>query len=152
MTMTPSFPQGATTPVTPQLPMGVEIAIPFRIDPSTGGVAVHGSYTKIIAQHLETVVRTIVGERLMNPSYGTQVDASVFNPSYGLVSGVLADDIKKALQRYERSAHIQGVRIRQSRVGPSVVDIEIDFCLLHSLSVNTLTVALGGRLIEVTNS
>jgi hypothetical protein len=65
-------------PVPALSPYGIEIMVPFQIDPITGGVAELTDELSILNQHLATIVSTELGERLMLPAYGSNVPSDVF--------------------------------------------------------------------------
>jgi phage baseplate assembly protein W len=142
-------PQVALVPQVPLLPTGVEIAVPFQIDPATGGIAYLSSYNQIIEQHVATIVMTAFNERVMLPSYGSPLQAAVFQPIGSVMNAVLANDIKKAIAAWEPSISIVNVTINGNAQSLSELDITVSYFINPSQDVNTVQITSGGTISQV---
>ena len=60
-------PQTTVIPAVPLAPTGIEVQVPFQINPSTGQVGTVSLYQDVIAQHVLSVLMTARGERVMLP-------------------------------------------------------------------------------------
>lgn len=138
------------TPALPPLPTGIEIAVPFQIDPSTGGVAILVDYVSILAQHIETIVQTLVNERVMMPTYGSNLESSLFSPINSRIINMLPSDITQAVQSWEPAVRIVSVNTSYNQTtSPSALTIEINFSVVPFTDVNTVTVSTGGSVQQV---
>jgi phage baseplate assembly protein W len=142
-------PQSAVTPTQPTSPAGIEIKVPFQIDPSTGGVVILTNYNDIIAQHVLTALMTAPGERVMNPNYGVGLETKVFEPIYARNSAVLQQDVQSLLQATEPSVQINSIVVAQDPNYANVLDVTISYSVLPSNAVNTLSLAVGGGISQV---
>jgi phage baseplate assembly protein W len=146
-----SSPITTITPALPPSPTGIEMAVPFQIDPSTGGVAVLTDAVSILAQHIETIVLTMLGERVMMPQYGSPVEGSLFASINSRLIALLPSDITTAIQTWEPSVQVVSVtpsyNITQA---PSTLTIDIQFTVVPYANVNTVTVSTGGSVVQVT--
>lgn len=147
---------GAASPITTlaptlaPLPSGIEMAIPFQIDPSTGGVAVLTDAVSILAQHIETIVLTLLGERVMLPSYGSNLEGSLFAGIDSRTINMLPSDITTAIQQWEPGVQIVGVTPQYNpNASPGTLTIEIGFTVVPFTNVNLVIVSTGGSVEQV---
>lgn len=144
----PFSPGTGVTPVLPELPTGLEILVPFQIDSATGGVAVLVDYGSILAQHLATILMTVQGERVMNPQYGIGIQQQVFAPSY-IDVGIDSADLQRQLQADEPGVQILSVVVDANPTDPTNITVTVEFAVVPFTDVNTVTVAAGGSLLQV---
>jgi len=142
-------PGTGVTPTQSVLPTGVEILVPFQIDPATGSVAVISDYGAILAQHIETIVLTSIGERVMNPTYGYGLEGQVFHPINANTPNMLQSDITKAINKWEPRVKVQTVAVAENPTSPSLLSVTIEFSVIPFSDVNTLVVASGGTIAQV---
>jgi len=148
LTVMPSIVAAASVvPVSPAPPTGMEISVPFRIDPATGGVAVVTDYAQILEQHLLSILMTNPLERVMMPTYGAGLEAAVFGSSSTKTTVFLAQDIQKELQAWEPAVHIHGVSVTPNATNSNVLDVNVSFSIIPSNDINTVLVTVGGAVI-----
>jgi phage baseplate assembly protein W len=139
-----------TSPQVTALPTGTEIAVPFQIDPATGSVATLNDYGRIAAQHIETVILTCIGERVMLPTYGTRVSQSVFEPINNALNAVITTDIQKALSTWEPSINILSIKVNNdAQTSPTAITVNVEFSVLPYNNISTVTVTSGGSVQQV---
>ena len=147
-------PQTSVTPVTSSnIPTanGMEISVPFRIDPATGGVAIVTDYAAIIAQHIESILLTGFNERLMLLGYGSSLETAVFAPINTPLTAFLASDLKRAINQWEPAANVIKVSITNDANTPEVLNITVVYSVLPYNAVNTLTVSTGGIIQQASS-
>lgn len=144
-----TLPQTSVTPVQAAMPNQSEILVPFQIDSATGGVAQITDYKTILAQHIQTIIMTAPGERVMNPSYGVGLDASTFSPSSQVDDSALASDIQRLIARFEPAVKVWNTSISSDPSTPNVITVSIDYSVLPFQDVSTVTVTTGGPILQV---
>jgi phage baseplate assembly protein W len=142
-------PQTNVQPYQASAPQGVEIMVPFQIDPATGGVAFLSDYNAILAQHLLTIIMTGPNERVMNPTYGFGLGDLVFGPVAELTVATTADDIRKQIATWEPAVAVSNVSITQSPNNPAVVIVSVTYSVVPYTDVNQVSVAVGGGVVQV---
>jgi phage baseplate assembly protein W len=136
----------ASQAVTPQ---GIEMLIPFQIDPATGGVAFLSDSNKILAQHILTIIMTAPNERLMNPLYGFGLGDMVFGPVASLTVATTADDIKKQIASWEPAVSVSNISIDQSPTNPALVIVIVTYSVVPYTDVNQVSISVGGGIVQV---
>ena len=155
--VTPTTPGSSVVPIiaptATALPTGLEMLVPFQIDPATGAVASITNYAAILAQHIETIIMTTVGERLMIPNFGSRLVESTFAPIHGASLAMLAQDIKGAVQTWEPAVNIINVNVSTNpSMAASTLIVTVDFSVVPYNSVSTVVVNSGGSVIQVSGS
>jgi phage baseplate assembly protein W len=144
-----SSPQTTITQVEAVMPTGIEMQVPFQIDPATGGVAFLFNYNEIIAQHIETICLTVLGERLMMPGYGTGLEAQLFEPITEPASALIAKDIMTQVQGSENRIKVNSVNVGSPDATSGVLTITVNYTILPLRDQNTLRVTVGGTILQV---
>lgn len=145
-------PQVQLTPVLAAPSTGVEIAVPFHIDPATGGTAFLNQYNQILAQHIETIVLTSLGERVMFPTYGSEVESAVFSPISNAGNGALSKNIQDAIAKWEPAVSVASVTIgTKNPQSPEVLSVTVNFSIVPYTDLNTVTVTTGGNVQQVSS-
>lgn len=145
----PVSPQTGVTPVQAVLPTGIEILVPFQIDPATGGVAIISDYGTILSQHIQTIIMTAANERVMNPAYGFGLEQAVFTPINARLPSTLQSDIKTAIEKWESAVSVLAVNVSQSPQSPSLLTVTVEFVVVPFSNVNTVAVTTGGTISQV---
>ena len=133
-----------------------EIGLPFSLTPA-GGITVQGNPNRQIAQHVNGLVATQPGERVMLGNYGVNTAALLFEPNQNLVAQELHDNVAAALTRWEPGALLRNVNIIQGNIGDGQATIEVDYIRSEDANtppqlarnVNTATLRVGGTVDEV---
>ena len=144
-----SSPQTSVQPYQAAAPTGIEMLVPFQIDPATGGVAFLDNYNQILAQHILTIIMTAQNERVMNPTYGFGLGDFVFGPVAALTVATTADDIRKAIAAWEPAVTVSQVTLAQSASNPALVNVTVTYSVVPYNDVNQVSVAVGGGVVQV---
>ena len=88
--------------------MSVELQIPFGLTPS-GGVAVITNPSDQVQQHLQSLVSTNPGERVMQPKYGVPLASYLFGLDTDQTAAAVANDVSAAVTRWEPKVNVQDV-------------------------------------------
>jgi phage baseplate assembly protein W len=88
-------------------------AFPFRIDPTTGGVA-RTSTTDKLRQNVRIILGTRFGERPMLRDFGTRIHALVHDPNDAVVAELLKTQAQQALLRFEPRILVTQTQVAQS--------------------------------------
>lgn len=105
------------------------ILIPFQIDPKSGGVATVTGETLILRQQMISVLMTNNFERVMNPSFGANVQSKLFDPLDAIGSSDSANVIRETLSAISPLLGIQSVRFYQDPQEPSGVILEVQYSI-----------------------
>jgi phage baseplate assembly protein W len=150
LTVTGILSPGTTTiPVVPTPPTGLEILVPFQIDPATGGIAYLSDYIAIIEQHIVAIVMTYFEERVMLPTYGSPLAHSVFSAISGPLDALLVKDVKAAINQWEPSIVVNKISFSESSAILSELIITIEFSVVPFTDVNRVSVTTGGTITQV---
>ncbi len=101
--------------------MGVGWSFPLEVDPATGRMR-SVSYEEDIAQAIGIILRTGVGERVMQPKFGSTLPRFVFDSPNYTARVQLQQEVLQALTYWEPRIH---------KVEVSVTDGEEGCLLLH---------------------
>lgn len=130
--------------------MSTEILQPFQLTPS-GGVAVTTVPALQVQQHLQSLVSTSPGERVMQPAYGVPLASYLFGLDKSQVSMLVSKDVQTAVQRWEPTVSIRDIRTVLADDSLGSLKINVDYSPGPTPSagapVQTATVLVGGSVI-----
>lgn len=130
--------------------MARELAAPFGLTPS-GGIAVVTAPGDQVQQHLQALVSTNPGERVMRPDYGVPLASYVFGLSAQEVTPLVAADVTRAVQQWEPAVNLRDVRTTASDTSEGMVAVNVDYspgATVTASSVSaTATVLVGGSVV-----
>jgi uncharacterized protein len=106
--------------------MGCGWAFPISFDPCTGAVRML-SDEEDIHNSLDVLFATAVGERIMQPDYGSELDSFVFTPLSKSVITYMKAIISDAILFYEARIITEDIRIEPSKDRDGVLEIEITY-------------------------
>lgn len=89
------------------------IKFPFRIDPSTGGVATADGDAKI-RQNILMVLGTRLGERVMLRNFGTRIASLVHDPNDDVLADIIKTEVTEALLQWEPRVLVTSARVEQN--------------------------------------
>ena len=115
-------------------------ALPFAIDPETGGVRLRHGRDKL-AQNVRTILATRLGERPMGRNFGTQLRALIQEPNDGSLGALLQRQVREALVQIEPRVLVADVSFRGD--GPDLV-LDLTWFTAGSPQPERLSVPLGG--------
>lgn len=133
--------------------MATEIALPFRLD-LTGRVIEETDQDKLIRQHIEALVGTETGERMMLPTYGVPALSTVFTPGGVDAADILTGRVQRAATIWEPGVTVTSVTPTLTETG--VVGVNVNYqradsadSVLSPKHVNTAVISAGGTVKEV---
>lgn len=129
-------------------PSSAQIYVPFQI--ATGGsVASSAGLVQIAAQALLGVILTSPGERVMRPTYGTEVDNYVFSINSPQAQAALISDIKSVVGSLLPNISISSFQV-SNPTGSSVL-LNIVYQVLPGQTVYTAQISTGPILENVSS-
>lgn len=151
LTVLTEYPSPATSvipvvPSQPITPLGLEVMVPFQINPATGQVMTVTAYQEIIAQHVLSILMTARGERVMLPTYGVGMQNYVFQPAAPLIEAQIQSTIQTAFKTWEPAVLIQNVSIGTNSQQPNLLQVTVTYSTTPYKATNTVTVSLGGSI------
>jgi len=99
--------------------VGAGLAFPFRLD-AVGSVALVSNDAEI-QEAIHLILATVPGERPMRPEFGCGIHRYVFAPADGGTAGLMAQEVRSALERWEPRVDVIDVDVR--------VDEDVRNCL-----------------------
>ena len=132
--------------------MSTEILYPFGLS-ATGGIAVTTDPNVQASQHVNSLISTRPGERVMVPTYGIDLAGQVFGDP-DEVADAIVNDVTTAMQNWEPSVTVKSVSTAPGfDPATGLVQIEVDYVtpatgISSPTSVSTATVLVGGTVIE----
>ena len=131
--------------------MSTELQQPFGLTPS-GGVAIVGDPGTQAQQHLQSLVSTGPGERVMLPQYGVPVTSYVFGLDADQVTAQVSNDVGAAIRTWEPSIALQNVQTMVSDTSRGVVSIDVLYAPGAGVSpqaqTSIATVLVGGGVVS----
>lgn len=88
--------------------MSQEIAQPFTLD-NNGSIAVVTDTSLQVNQHVNSLISTIEGERVMLPTYGLNLAGLVFNNDNAVLLTVMQQDIQTTFAKWEPSIQVTSI-------------------------------------------
>ncbi len=95
---------------------------------ATGQLATVGGVEKV-EQSIRLVLATAYGERPMRPEFGCAIHDLVFAPTDTAFAGVVADEVRASLRRWEPRIDVEEVTVTPDDVRPGAVLIGISYRL-----------------------
>lgn len=131
--------------------MSTEIQMPFAL--GRDGAVIHTENPdEQTEQHLEALVTTQPGSRVMLPTYGVPTMPMVHRPGDLVVQSELVDDVKQACATWEPNVTIKSIAPIPSQIhdyGTSSVEIDwVQGAVAAFNQVNTATILVGGTVVE----
>jgi uncharacterized protein len=123
------------------------ISYPFRLAPG-GQVASTTKYEEIVRAHVIDALMTNLGERVMRPNYGCDIQAALFDPSDELVRADAAGQIRTRLQDYAPRCIVRSCRVEVSEAHPFMVYVSIVYKPSLYATDTELTVPVSSEYIN----
>lgn len=134
--------------------MSVEIQLPFQLG-ANGTVLTTNNQAIIADQHVQSLISTVVGERLMVPTYGLNLAGLVFGGNDPILINVIQNEVIDAFSMWEPSIVLQNVnpsRATDAQSGVAAVDVQYSVTGMNTVGssitpVNqTATMSVGGTI------
>ena len=132
--------------------MSTEILQPFGLAPD-GSIAVTTDANQQAGQHVESLVATGPGERVMIPTYGVPLRSTVFAPDDDVAVAILQQKVQSALATWEPSITINSINVVDLPGDPTgTAGIQLDWSQNAPLNssangVLTATILVGGTVV-----
>lgn len=133
--------------------MSTEILSPFQLT-SSGSVAITTSPTVQANQHVQALVSTQPGERIMLPTYGVSLNALVFAPNDPAVINIVTQDVTAAIGTWEPSLTVNSVSpVPGNDPTTGQAQVNVDYSVgaqagAPGSGIFTATVLVGGDVIS----
>ena len=108
--------------------LGIGWSFPPRFD-KVEKTVVMDVEEKDIHNSIFIILSTRLGERIMRPDFGTQLEDLIFNPLSGILKTKVADAIKTAIILHEPRVKVLSVDISQSLDNEGKFIIELDYII-----------------------
>lgn len=136
--------------------MPKEIAIPFSLD-AKKGIAVEENVNAQIRQHVNSLIHTAPGERVMNTTYGVPLADSLFESDDEWVAENLRTAIDAAFRTWEPGVALKEVSVSRGNSGDGRADVNVGYYRMDAPTStgsgrksNTASVSEGGTVTERT--
>ena len=103
--------------------LGIGWGFPIRFD---GRLELAG-YEERIRQSIRIILETARGERVMRPDFGCGLHERVFAMNDASTRGLVADDVREGLLRWEPRIEVLDVTVTAAGVDEEVLRISIDY-------------------------
>ena len=138
-------PQTTVIPFTPLSPTGIEVMVPFQINPATGQVAIVQNYQNIIAQHVLSILMTAARQRVMLPTYGVGMENYVFQPDTPLIGAQIQASVQQAFKTWEPAVQILNVNVVRDPNNVGLMNVTVQYSTPYA-ATQAITVSLGGAI------
>lgn len=135
--------------------MPSEIAVPFRLD-ETGRIATVTNPDDQIRQHVQSLVGTSPGERVMLSSYGVPLERLLFGADEEFTEVETAELVGAALSTWEPGVFLRSVAPIPDQDDLGVASVAVDYARTESPTspdglargVNRAVIRVGGEVRE----
>jgi len=125
--------------------------MPFEVNAS-GAVMITLDPDVQTEQHLESLVTTQPGARVMMPSYGVDTISRVFAPGDEIVQADLVTEVQQQVSLWEPNVNVQSITPIPSLIGEyGTSSVAIDWvqgAVSAFTQVQTATILVGGTVIS----
>lgn len=116
--------------------------VPFQMGPN-GTIAMVTTDADITDQHVQALISTVQGERIMLPTYGLNLSGLTFFPNDPVLQNVIQNDVIEAFQAWEPGLQLLTVSPSQSTdAQQGVAAVNVTYALNQTNAVPTATVPL----------
>jgi phage baseplate assembly protein W len=127
--------------------MPVEILAPFTLD-VTGQIATTSDPRVQAQQHIESLVSTNPGERVMLPDYGVPLKTYLFEPGENIVDQQMVKDITAQMTQWEPGINVLGITpVPNNQPGLADVNVDWEFTPNITAALQTAIVQVGGTVV-----
>jgi uncharacterized protein len=137
--------------------MSTEILLPLQLGPNGAIVTISDDAT-VVDQHVQSLISTVAGERVMLPTYGLNLAGLVFGSNDPILQNVLQNDVTEAFQQWEPNIILLGVMPAQStdaQSGIAAVNVQYQSSNTNVVGTSTspiyqqATISVGGTITNV---
>ena len=134
--------------------MSTEIQLPFQLGPN-GAIATVSDAQTVVEQHVNSLISTARGERIMVPTYGLQLAGLIFGNNDPVLLNVIQNDVIDSFAQWEPSITIADVNpshATDAQSGVAAVDVQYTSTQLNAVGTftapvfQTATISVGGTI------
>jgi len=131
----------------------IEMDLAFKVD-LQGRIAFTQDPSRVLRNHVLSIIGTELGERVMRPGYGTPLQSMLFEGDYELTAVMLADDVRDALIRLEPGISVLDVSLLPGNELDGILNLNVTYSAINSpletlqIPINTATLYRGGAIEE----
>lgn len=136
--------------------MSTEIKLPFQLG-SNGVIATVSDDATVADQHVRSLISTVLGERVMLPTYGLNLAGLVFGNNDPILINVIQNDVTEAFAQWEPNINLLSINPAQAtdaQSGVAAVDVEYTVASTNVVSTVTspifqqATISVGGTIVN----
>lgn len=136
--------------------MGLQMSIPFAVL-QNGAVSVESDANVQVAQRVQAIVSTEVGQRAMRAAMGLPLSKILFSPNNGFVATELSGIVTQQLSTYEPGINVTSVVPVVDTANDGIATINVNYTPILQASTaravaDVVTIQVGGTVTEVTSS
>ena len=136
--------------------MPVEILHPFSVS-RRGGISATANPDRQINQHVNTLLSTEPGDRVVNYAYGIPTRSLLFENNADLISLGLTEQVRDKMGRYEPGVLIENLNVVPGGTDSGMAQVRLDYTRRESpltpagiaRNTNTAVINVGGTVDEV---
>jgi hypothetical protein len=122
--------------------MSTEIMLPFQLGPN-GTIATVSDTPTVIEQHVQSLISTVQGERVMLPTYGLNLHGLVFGANDPILMGVIQTEVTETFSQWEPSINLLAIDpSQQTDAQFGVAAVNVEYTLSSDNTVGTSTTPL----------
>ena len=110
--------------------IGTGLAFPLRVN-STGNVALV-SHEREIEESIALILGTAPGERPLRPEFGCAIHDYVFAPADAATAGEIADEVRRALLRWEPRIDVTDVLVSPDPDNTGLLFVDVGYRIRYA--------------------
>jgi phage baseplate assembly protein W len=119
--------------------MSTEIMLPFQLGPN-GTIATVSDDATVTDQHVQSLISTVQGERVMLPTYGLSLAGLVFGGNDPILVNVIQNEVSASFAQWEPNINLLSVAPAQSTDAQSgVAAVNVEYQASNANVVGTAT-------------
>ena len=99
----------------------------FPVAPAVAGEVAMAAHEQSIRESVWIILGTAPGERVMRPDFGCGIADLVFSPGSATTAGLVAEEVRRALIRWEPRVDLLDVAAAQDPRDPATLAVEISY-------------------------
>lgn len=136
--------------------MPTELQHPFSVS-RNGGISATANPDTQINQHVNTLLATEPGERLVMFDYGLPTRSLLFENGANLIALGITEQVRSKMSQYEPGVLIERLDVEPSPEGSGLAEVRLDYTRRESplspsgiaRNTNTAVINVGGTVDEV---
>lgn len=136
-----------------------EIQLPFQLGPN-GTIATVSEDAAVVDQHVQSLISTVQGERVMLPTYGLNLAGLVFGNNDPVLVNLIQNDVNEAFALWEPNIVLLSVNPAQStdaQAGVAAVNVQYQASNVNAVPTanspiyQQATISVGGTITNGNN-